>query len=99
MYSLIHSNLSVAVINKCLRRLILRIWWPENVSNEVLWDRTNQEPTEHERQEWEGQETRPTLHQGGKRVKLSTLFDLLSVHPLISIHPLFKSAGSIIIVI
>jgi hypothetical protein len=29
-------------INKCLRE-ILKIWWPETISNEELWQRTNQE--------------------------------------------------------
>ena len=32
-------------INKCLRR-ILRIWWPEKISNEDLWRVTDQEPVE-----------------------------------------------------
>ena len=30
-------------INRCLRR-ILRIWWPEKISNENLGKMTNQEP-------------------------------------------------------
>ena len=40
-------------VNKCLRR-ILRIWWPETISNEALWERTNQEPIEHQirRKKW-----------------------------------------------
>ena len=29
-------------IDKCLRR-ILRIWWPEKIRNEELWERTSQE--------------------------------------------------------
>lgn len=33
------------LINKCLRR-ILGIYWPEVISNEELWRRTNQEPIE-----------------------------------------------------
>lgn len=30
-------------INKCLRN-ILRIWWPNKITNEHLWERTNQIP-------------------------------------------------------
>ena len=30
-------------INQCLRR-ILKIWWPEIISNKDLWKMTNQEP-------------------------------------------------------
>jgi hypothetical protein len=30
------------VVNKCLRR-ILRIWWPNKISNKQLWERTKQE--------------------------------------------------------
>ena len=32
-------------INRCLRR-ILRIYWPQTISNEELWKTTNQEPIE-----------------------------------------------------
>lgn len=32
-------------INKCLRK-IMKIFWPNKISNKELWDRTNQEPIE-----------------------------------------------------
>jgi len=32
-----------AFVNKCLRE-ILKIWWPETISNEELWRRTEQDP-------------------------------------------------------
>ena len=40
-------------VNKCLR-IILRIWWLQTISNEALWERTNQEPIEHQirRRKW-----------------------------------------------
>ena len=31
-------------INRCLRR-ILAIWWPDRISNEDLWKKTDQLPT------------------------------------------------------
>ena len=46
-----------AFINTCLRR-ILRISWPETISNEELWQRTGQRPVEeeisHKRWKWIG---------------------------------------------
>jgi len=40
-------------INKCLRR-ILRVYWPEVISNKDLWIRTGQEPivTTIKRRRW-----------------------------------------------
>ncbi|VDP42100.1 unnamed protein product [Schistosoma margrebowiei] len=35
------------IINSCLRK-ILRIRWPDTISNKVLWKRTNQIPAEEE---------------------------------------------------
>ncbi|VDP19432.1 unnamed protein product [Schistosoma margrebowiei] len=34
-------------INNCLRR-ILNIYWPDTISNSLLWERTNQPPAEEE---------------------------------------------------
>lgn len=34
-------------VNKCLRR-ILRIFWPNKISNEALWERTNTRPIDQE---------------------------------------------------
>ena len=34
-------------INLCIRR-ILKIWWPDTISNKVLWHRTKQKPAEIE---------------------------------------------------
>ena len=40
-------------VNRCLRR-ILRIYWPNVISNRELWERTNQQPIEIEigRRKW-----------------------------------------------
>ena len=32
-------------VNRCLRR-ILRIWWPNKISNKELWEKTNEEEIE-----------------------------------------------------
>jgi hypothetical protein len=32
-------------VNKCLRK-IMKIWWPNKISNERLWEITNQETIE-----------------------------------------------------
>ena len=44
MTKAIETKLQVFV-NKCLRRL-LKIYWPENIRNNVLWERTKQKPIE-----------------------------------------------------
>ena len=47
------SNKLQSFVNKCLRK-ILRIHWPEKISNEELWSRTGQEhiPTVIARRKW-----------------------------------------------
>ncbi|VDP04016.1 unnamed protein product [Schistosoma margrebowiei] len=40
-------------INSCLRK-ILQIRWPDTISNNVLWERTNQIPAEEEIRKWIG---------------------------------------------
>ena len=41
------TNKIQTFVNSCLRR-ILRIHWPDTISNEDLWRRTNQQPIENE---------------------------------------------------
>ncbi|XP_078345642.1 uncharacterized protein LOC144631127 [Oculina patagonica] len=47
------SNKLQSFVNKCLRK-ILKIHWPEKISNKELWSRTGQEhiPTEIARRKW-----------------------------------------------
>ena len=47
------SNICLSILSKCLRK-ILKINWPEKISNNELWSRTRQEhiPTDIERRKW-----------------------------------------------
>ncbi|VDO47182.1 unnamed protein product [Schistosoma margrebowiei] len=52
-------------INSCLRKM-LNIHWLDTISNTLLWDRTNQTPTDG------GRNQKEALEVDGKHIKKST---------------------------
>ncbi|CAH8430397.1 unnamed protein product, partial [Schistosoma haematobium] len=59
-------------INSCLRR-ILNIHWPDNISNSLLWERTNQLPAEEEVRNRRWKWMRHTLRKSSNRITRQAL--------------------------
>ncbi|VDP61389.1 unnamed protein product [Schistosoma curassoni] len=72
-------------INSCLRK-ILRIRWPDTVSNKVLWERTHQIPAEEEirkkRWKWIGHRLRkaPNCVTSKDITEINNLKDIISIY-------------------